>query len=473
MKKIKTIVCIFALVLAILLPIITPIATAMIIPSQYSKTFVGELDDKVARLDAIKEEKCIVIGGSSVAFGLDSALMEEYIGMPVVNFGLYAAIGTRAMMELSRASVGEGDIIILAPETDPETFSMYFSSDTTLKAIDSNYSLITRFSADSILSMLGGIFKHSVEKIAASTKPLSDPEGIYNSASFDAYGDIRKGLRDENVMPLFCDPNKKIDLSPEILDPEFISYINDYVAFCNRRGAEVYFSFAPMNSMAIAEGTTDQSIAEFEEYLADQLDCEIISFASTYIMDPGYFYDTNYHLNDTGVVYRTRRLAEDLMLVKLEDGPEPPALRNFDNVYIGDPDENARFFLYEEMENGGLCIVGLTDEGKSQISLTVPLGYDGKKVIAIGADAFSNGACTSVEISENSNLRYLLENCFHNSSVTDLWIYYTFSDEDSKLNPPPGFEGMTVHIPPGSIYRNHYDWNETSSGFEFVEDAVR
>ena len=33
----------------------------MIIPSQYSKTFVGELDDKVARLDSIEGEKCIVI----------------------------------------------------------------------------------------------------------------------------------------------------------------------------------------------------------------------------------------------------------------------------------------------------------------------------------------------------------------------------------------------------------------------------
>ena len=473
MKKIKTIVCIFTVIITVLLPVFIPFIVSFSIPSQYSNTFVGALDEKVERLRSIDGEKCVVIGGSSVAFGIDSALMEEKLGMPVVNFGLYAAIGTRAMLELSRSSVGEGDIIILAPETDAQTLSMYFSSDMTLKAIDSDYSLMTSFSADSILSMLGGMFRHSAEKLQASRLPMADPQGIYNSSSFNEYGDIKSGIRQNNVMPLYYDPNTVISLSREIVEDDFVDYLNEYIRYCKRRGAEVYFTYAPMNALAMADGTTKETVEEFETYLDGILECEIISSASTYIMDAGYFYDTNYHLNDAGVTYRTRRLLEDILLTKLPDGPEPPELPGIDFRYNGPEDENAKYFIYETMENGTLKIVGLTEEGKEQAALTVPLGADGIKVAAIGSYAFAGGAATEVIIPEESNLRNMLVHSFAESSVRDLWIYYEYSDQESKLAPAPDFGGVTVHVPPGSEYTNDYDWLESSVGFKFKEDAVR
>ena len=98
MKKTKTILVAVLLILAILSVLLLPAAAAILTPSAYSSTFVGVLDEKVERLASIKGKKVVVVGGSSVAFGLDSALMEEHLGMPVVNFGLYAAIGTKAML---------------------------------------------------------------------------------------------------------------------------------------------------------------------------------------------------------------------------------------------------------------------------------------------------------------------------------------------------------------------------------------
>lgn len=473
MKKFKTIVCIFAVIIAILLPVAAPFCIALAIPSQYSNTFVGIMDEKVSYLDSIEGEKCVVIGGSSVAFGLDSELLAEHLGMPVVNFGLYAAIGTRAMIELSRESIGEGDIVILAPEVDPQTFSTYFSSDTTLKAIDGDYSLLFRFSTDSILSMLGGFFKHSADKLAASRSPLSDPDGIYNSASFNEYGDIKSGIRENNVMPLYYDPNTVIDLSADIVDDDFITMINDYVDYCTARGATVYFTYSPMNELALKDGTNTESIEGFEDYLSDVLKCDIISTASTYIMEPGYFYDTNFHLNDAGVTYRTRRLIEDIMFTKLPDGPEAPELPGIDAIYTGPEDENAVYFLYETMSNGALKIVGLTEAGKAQSTLTIPRGANGVKVTALGAGSFAGGVATQIIVTEDTYLRSMFKNSFADSRVTDLWIYYTFDREEDVLRPAPSFGNITVHVPPESSYTNHYDWLEMSGGFVFAEDAVR
>ena len=133
MKKTKIIIGVIAGFLAVLLPFVSVVAFAVSMPPQYTDTFVGELNEKVERLNSIDEPKIVVVGGSSVAFGLDSALLEKYTGMPVVNFGLYAALGTKVMLDLSRGGIKEGDIVILAPELDAQTLSLYFSSDTTLK----------------------------------------------------------------------------------------------------------------------------------------------------------------------------------------------------------------------------------------------------------------------------------------------------------------------------------------------------
>ena len=62
MKKFKIIVCIFAVIIAILLPVAAPFCIALAIPSQYSNTFVGIMDEKVSYLDSIEGEKCVVIG---------------------------------------------------------------------------------------------------------------------------------------------------------------------------------------------------------------------------------------------------------------------------------------------------------------------------------------------------------------------------------------------------------------------------
>ena len=120
-----------AAILIIFLPIVLLLGYAFSIPAQYTNTFVGELDDKFERLTSIDEPKLVVVGGSSVAFGLESEILEKYVGMPVVNFGLYAALGTKVMLDLSKAGINEGDVVVLAPELDAlrEKIKPYIEQD--------------------------------------------------------------------------------------------------------------------------------------------------------------------------------------------------------------------------------------------------------------------------------------------------------------------------------------------------------
>ena len=78
MKAIKIILVSLLAFLIIISPVLFIICGAVMLPDQYDHTFLGILDEKFERLTHIKDEKVILIGGSSVAFGMESRLMDRY-----------------------------------------------------------------------------------------------------------------------------------------------------------------------------------------------------------------------------------------------------------------------------------------------------------------------------------------------------------------------------------------------------------
>ncbi len=466
MKKTKTVLAFVLLLLAILSVLLLPLAVTILLPPVYSNTFVGVLDEKVERLASIKGRKAVVVGGSSVAFGLDSALMEEHLGMPVVNFGLYAAIGTKAMLDLSLPHIGEGDIVILAPETDAQTLSLYFSGENTWKAIDDDPSLLFDLRTDSKKEMLGSLYAHAADKLSVLLSEPLDPAGVYNRKSFNAYGDVSYP-RAQNVMTLYYDPNTPITPTPAIVSEDFIEYVNEYISLCEEKGAAVYYSFAPMNAAAVDPSVTEESLQAFADYLEEKILCKHISMIDSYILDPAYFYDTNYHLNDVGVRLRTKMLLEDIRFAEGNyqavniDIPEKPVLPDADIKFF-DADENSQYFVYETLQigakKGSLAIVGLTELGKKQKELTIPLGADHLKVTYLGANAFAGGVAETVTIPERANLRDIATGAFDGSSVRRLYIRYEFENDADELSPPASFGNTEVFVPKNSVYLTHYDW---------------
>ena len=463
----------------IISPFISVIAYAMLSKPQYEASFNSALSDKIDRIKSIEGRKIVVVGGSSVAFGLDSEKLEQYTGIPVVNFGLYAAIGTKLMMDLADDYIGKGDIVVLAPELDTQALSLYFSAENTLMAADGDFSVLKGMGSDNILSLLGGMWDLARGKLRISKKGglSTDSLGIYQSQYFNEYGDFTYE-RTENVMDGYYLPNNMIDLNKETYSAdfdEFCDYVNDYVKRVKKKGATVCFSYCPMNSLALVEGSMDRA-QEFAEFLDSKLDCDFISYINDYILDPGYFFDTNYHLNDAGVTVRTIRLAKDIRLqYSILDNPitdkEPaaPDLPFADVVFEGE-DENAKYFVYSDNPNGSKCIIGLSELGKTMTELTLPLGVDGRIVSSVSASAFANSSVEKIVISADSNVTQLMNGAFAGASeLSSLWIYKKSGDE---INPPVDFRGVAsdfiVHVPIGSDFSIHYFWSERN--IEFAED---
>lgn len=400
----------------LLSPFVTTAAVTFGAPMQYDDTFLGEMKDKHARLTSVKGDKIVLIGGSSLAFGMDSALLEKYTGMPVVNYGLYATLGTKAMLDMSRSHIGRGDIVVICPETDEQTYSLYYNAHSVWQALDSDFSMfrdVGKSNFGKLMSALPEFAKEKLNFIRLDAKPA--PSGIYAEDSFNEYGDISVE-RKYNEMPTNYDPSMEISLTTALLDADFIDYLNDFADDCERKGAKVYFSFPPINADAVISDEAETE--EFYRTLGESLDFPLISDVYDYILPSAYFYDTNFHLNSRGALLRTSLLADDLLRAmgvteRVETVKYAPPRRPADYFDLKlDGDENAKYFLFEEIE-GGLAITGLSDEGKRQTTLQIPRGHDNKAILMIGDNAFAGAtALETIIIGEYAVVRSISVDAF-------------------------------------------------------------
>lgn len=390
----KTFIKAFLPMLAIfLLPFLAVMICSLALPAVYDNTFVGELSEKYDRLKSIDDPKIVIVSGSSAAFGIDSEMISEELGYDVVNFGLYANLGTKVMMDLSRANLGEGDIIILAPELNSQTLSLYFNPETTAQSLDGSFYMLKNIDSEHYEQLIGAMWGLASQKLnyhISKTRP--ENAGAYRKENFNEYGDnvfdrpynILSGYGNPIILDFLTDYTDGVTTEYE----EYIDYVNDYVKYAEKRGASVYFSFPPMNASALSGYTSDAGIEAFYQNLVHSLDCKVISNIYDYILDDGYFYDSEFHLNNAGVVIRTVRLIDD---IKRELGDVSVTVPAFElPLPSGHRPDSEDFELRRLDSDRAWTVYSLTDAGAHKSYLTLPDEVNGIPVTTISAGAFRN-----------------------------------------------------------------------------------
>lgn len=360
----------------------------------YRHTYYAALEKQYDRLVRMEENKVILVGGSNIAFGADSCLFQRLYGKPLVSLGLYGLFGTRLMMEISKANLRRGDIVIICPELSEGAFANNMNGEAIWKAVENRPDLLFAMNPEAVGSAVQSLIPFAIDKyeyLSSGTQPQN--EGVYQYDSVSTYGEILPGLRPANIMrtgclsePILCRMNE--------MDDSFLDEINRFTAFCTLRGVRVLFSFPPVNAKAInRQGITSDHLYALYDDLSSRLNCDIISDPNRYIYDEGYFYDTNFHLNDSGVVLRTVQLVRDLNLyagnnpeLAVELPPAPlPAVKTVDiDEHL--PYTDSSLFTYEETD-GFLVITGVAGEAATGTELVLPVMHDGKYVTGVAAGA--------------------------------------------------------------------------------------
>jgi len=475
-----------ALLLCVLLPISAFVWYVEATDDAYEKTYLGAFDEKYQRLYDSEKKKIIFIGGSSLPFGLRSDLIEEELGgeYDVINFGLYATLGTKFMMDMAKDAIGEGDIVVLAPELNTQTYSLYFNPEAALQATGERPTMRFRLPIKDQISMAYSYFSYGTEQIKyAANGNAPDPIGVYRADSLNEWGDICVELPN-NIMNNGYDSNMEVTVGDELLDDEFFAYVNDYAADVEDEGASFYFNYSPVNVLSVKSSKAAR--AEFETALRETLDCELLGTIEDYMIDERYFYDTNFHLNSDGALYFSDLLTRSLKGVLGWDVtssiqvPTPPPLESdmvvevlnegvaFED-YLGEP--NVDYVdVFEYAQTGATYkIVGVKDEYISITEVILPSVYQGKNVTAVDSEAFYG--CAMLEyIHVGTTYKSLAAGAFSGcASLKGVYLYKT--DGNQILPPAQGLldgapDGIKLYIPEGSNYTSGYTWVNYIDSFE-------
>lgn len=455
---------IFGVCLLMLLPAIL-LGSAVSLPAIYQDSYYAELPAMKDYLHNAQGNRIILIGGSNIAFGVDTQLLEELLadkGMTytVCSFGLYAAVGTSAMLDLSENELRPGDVVVLAFEPASEAVSTYFGATAFLKCAENHPGLIAGLKGSRLSAAIGNMIPMLQEKNAiVRSGVLPKAKGVYAKASFDERCNMTYD-RAGNLMMLGCDTASPIKLNEVNIEQAFAEQVNDYINTARRSGAEIVMTFAPMNRSAMT-AYNDQDLLAYFTLLNSAFDCRLISDPHNYVMDSGWFYDSNFHLNSAGAKVRTVQLAKDLLAdfgccepvnIELPDMPASIAQAVQDSADTAD-------FLFERFENTNtLTVIGLTEQGAAKTELAIPSSYRGMPVAAIAADALEE-ADQLVELSIPASIEYLPDGLFSGChSLERLVLEHTSAPCTITAHSMDGAEDVQIFVPqeayPG--YRDGY-----------------
>lgn len=444
------------------------------LPSQYADTFLGELRAKYDLLCRPPDKpRLILVGGSAVAFGVDGEQLEELLPQyEVINFGMYAALGTRPMLALSRQELRPGDLVILMPEQQAQSLSDYLGAEALWQAADGAFGLLAcaRWQDVGALAAQFPAFAASKARYFVQGGPAL-PE-VYRRDSFDDQGNLRPGLCPANTMPGGVDATMPISFDPALLGEDFCTMVNDYTTAARTAGAEVWYHFPPMNAAAVEPGSDPDAYCGT---LRAMLDCPLAGSPHTSTLEAGWFYDTNFHLNDSGRQVFTALLAQDIKAllgdatptavpaVTLPDLAEPAA-------YAGD-DRDADCFTYTQTDTGWQ-ITGLTEEGTARTHLTVPTQWQDQPVTGLAAGAFSASEVLQTLVIQ-PNIRALPDGAFQDCPALERVVLQQ-QDPAALLVGRNLLDGSACQIVvPADAYDRYclsYSWSAYAQVLEPAED---
>lgn len=276
-----------------------------IVMPQYLNNYQASLIDKNERLCSIEGPKIVLVGNSNLVFGIDSQMIEEAFGLPVVNMGMHGGLGNPFNEQAALQNVCEGDIVILS-------YSNFDDGDVIKNQQLAWITIENHFELWSYIRPKD--WKDMIRAYPSYLKDCLDlwSQGIGNKDSGDEYSRLQFNEYGDNIYdrPGLVPDTDFSEVHIPAIGDETIERINELNAELEQQGATLLVTAYPT---PVCEYTPPREEYEtFSDQIDMLLDCPLISRYEDYLMDQGLFYNTYLHLNNQGAKERTALLIEDL-----------------------------------------------------------------------------------------------------------------------------------------------------------------
>ena len=290
--------------------------------------YLAAILEKDRLIRSTPSPKLILVGGSNLAFGIDSKQLEDSLGLKVVNMGLYAKLGLRYMLAQVRPYIRKGDVVVVVPEYD-QFYGDYANGDHTLNTAllyapaDRIPDFIRSYSiVDVVLRPRVEQARRSFLKAAASAVGRKnqffppDTNPVYNRNSFNQYGDVvahlgKKGMDPDSIFVRELPPLKDFNRGT-------LNDLNAIDEDARTAGAHSYFMFPSYIDRSY--NINIPAIDALRQKIAGGTSMPIVGTPADFVYPKQYFFDTRYHLNGEGRDLRTLKMIEVLRAVGRRDG---------------------------------------------------------------------------------------------------------------------------------------------------------
>lgn len=270
--------------------------------------------DKIGLAASTPSPKVLLIGGSNLAFSVDSGQLSDSLGMPVVNMGLSKATGLRYMLEEAGPYVGRGDLVVLVPEYELY-YDLYYGSESLVILLQHYPSRIRDVSSlGEVRTIAEKFFIMMQMKFKGFVRSGLKDDPVYRRSGFDAHGDLTTHLDLEQVYEaraLFGDESVPFQ-------EDAVRALNAFARSAESRGARVVLAYPSLYEEVY--GRYAVRLASLDRRLRETLEFPVISRPEDYTFPLEQLFDTAYHLRRTGRRIRTERLLHDLRVNDFEAG---------------------------------------------------------------------------------------------------------------------------------------------------------
>jgi hypothetical protein len=266
-------------------------------PVDMENEFFAAMIDKHHRLNSIKGPRLIVIGGSNVAFGIDSRKLTDSLQLSTVNMALNAALGATFIFNEVIPSLRKDDVVMACIEyplfnaaDEPNPDLIYFVQNIFPEARQ----YYPSWTLQQFMSVTYYRFKNSFH---LGSTPI---DKIYNRKSLNEFGDIVAHLEAPEQDHHYTD---KMTVIPSVAIETFQSM----ESACRLAGAKFYLTF-PSYPQSLFEANK-KIISDIEGKVRRDLNfVPILGRPETIVFPDSDFFDTPYHLNKAGREKRTQVL---------------------------------------------------------------------------------------------------------------------------------------------------------------------
>jgi hypothetical protein len=325
-----------ALLLKIALLTLAVVLTGLVLAANDTRaddnSYVAAVLEKDRLIRNTPSPKIIMVGGSNLAFGTDSRLMRDSLGINVINMGLYAKLGLRYMLAQVKPYIRRGDVILVVPEYD-QFYGDYIEGDNTLNTAmlytprDRIPDFIRSYSiVDVILRPRAEHARRTFLRAAAAAVGKEDlifppdTNPVYNRHAFNEFGDAVAHLNREGKDPdsIYVGPLP----SMKNFNPDAVEVLEDLYQTAVRNGARAYFLWPSYMDSAYAVNA--DAIRTLGRRISRGTHMPVVGQPGRFVFPKNYFFDTRYHLNARGREVRTQKMIELLRILGKQDRWLPP-----------------------------------------------------------------------------------------------------------------------------------------------------